>query len=334
VAGIAVVPTVLILGYHNIVPDGTPAALAQARLAIPAAEFARQMSYLVRRYTMVSLDLPAAPNEGQGALITFDDGYRSVLTLAAPLLARSKIPAYVFVNPAYVGSWNHRDKLLGLALYGSERCKDELARIFAAPAHFERHRLCSYLRTALWRELRERGESVLEQIDQMFERHADDRVRNEIEPCRLLAWDELMMLREQGVRIGNHTLHHLELDILPRSSARFQIRSAQQQIREHLQVEEPVISYPRGKISDAVVEEAASAGYVWGLTASPGIVSSSLPTLKAPRVMVSPPDTVRMLRWKSSRFRLWARRRQAVEILRRARLYAMSLPRRSLKGEI
>jgi len=77
---------------------------------LPLAEFARQIDFLAEHYTVLGLaeavtrleqrrPLPRSP-----VVITFDDGYRSVLTAAAPLLARHGMPATVFLVTGLIDS--------------------------------------------------------------------------------------------------------------------------------------------------------------------------------------------------------------------------------------
>lgn len=47
-------------------------------------------------------DLETAVASGDGVAITFDDGYRDNLTVAAPLLACAKLPFTVFVTPDFI----------------------------------------------------------------------------------------------------------------------------------------------------------------------------------------------------------------------------------------
>lgn len=73
------------------------------KLAVSPGAFERQMSYLAQNGWVVSLadivayvkgekDLPA-----RAVAVTFDDGYRDVLSEALPILERYRIPATVFV---------------------------------------------------------------------------------------------------------------------------------------------------------------------------------------------------------------------------------------------
>lgn len=95
-----------VLAYHAVgdcPPEDDPHSLW-----VPTAAFARQMQYLKERRRVVSLhDL--VERRAPGVAITFDDGYRSVLTEAAPILQHYGLPATVFTPTAYVGDRNRWD---------------------------------------------------------------------------------------------------------------------------------------------------------------------------------------------------------------------------------
>ena len=94
-----------VLVYHNIAPQ------AKGRLVMAAGTFQQQMRYLkARGYRVVSLDdliehtalgrqLPR-----RSVVLTFDDGYKSFLQYARPLLKELGFPATLFVYTDYVGT--------------------------------------------------------------------------------------------------------------------------------------------------------------------------------------------------------------------------------------
>ena len=91
---------VLVLCYHAVA-DGWPSPLA-----VRADELERQLRLLVRRgYRGTTFERSAtAPPAARTLAVTFDDGYRSVLTRALPVLERLGLPATVFVATNFVGS--------------------------------------------------------------------------------------------------------------------------------------------------------------------------------------------------------------------------------------
>lgn len=95
-----------ILTYHALEDSGAVTAVSPAR-------FREHMAVLGRgRYEVVDL-AALAERLGRGAplpanliALTFDDGYRSVYTVALPELRRRGFPATVFVTTGHCGGWN------------------------------------------------------------------------------------------------------------------------------------------------------------------------------------------------------------------------------------
>lgn len=78
-------------------------------LCIPPEAFAGQMEYLSRHRRVVPLAEAIAGRSTMGAppvAITFDDGYRNLLTEAIPILQRYRFPATVFVPTRWLGDRN------------------------------------------------------------------------------------------------------------------------------------------------------------------------------------------------------------------------------------
>ena len=96
---------VVVLGYHNVVPDGEP-IVGDRSLHLPQREFAAQLDILGETHDVLPLArvLEGATAGGRpAAVITFDDGYRGAATAGAEELARRGLPATMFVPPAFVG---------------------------------------------------------------------------------------------------------------------------------------------------------------------------------------------------------------------------------------
>jgi peptidoglycan/xylan/chitin deacetylase (PgdA/CDA1 family) len=104
-----------ILGYHKIGPP--PPEGWETWSYIPEATFAGHLGHLRDNGWQV-LDLRAflrglaTPDElpAQAALLTFDDGYRSNLTVAVPWLRRFGYPAVLFIPTDFIGGRNTFDE--------------------------------------------------------------------------------------------------------------------------------------------------------------------------------------------------------------------------------
>lgn len=92
-------PDVLVLCYHAVSPSW------RSELSISPERLERQLSHVLAcgyqptTFTRAVLDPPAP----RTAAVTFDDAFRSVRDVAAPVLARLGVPATVFVPTALIG---------------------------------------------------------------------------------------------------------------------------------------------------------------------------------------------------------------------------------------
>jgi peptidoglycan/xylan/chitin deacetylase (PgdA/CDA1 family) len=96
-----------VLAYHAV---GTcPREQDRHNLFVTRDAFERQMAFLARKRNVVPLiDLVRGrvPAGKPAVAITFDDGYRNVLTEAGPILSRFGFPATVFVPTDWKGRTN------------------------------------------------------------------------------------------------------------------------------------------------------------------------------------------------------------------------------------
>ncbi len=97
-----ITPTVIV--YHGV--GDVASELDPYHLVMPVARFEWQMAYLARHRQVIPLDAIVEgriPPGRPAVAITFDDGFRSVLNVAAPILAGHDFPATLFVPTAWVG---------------------------------------------------------------------------------------------------------------------------------------------------------------------------------------------------------------------------------------
>ena len=150
-SGFQLVP---ILVYHNIAPQ------AKGRLIIAQKSFEEQMRYLkAQGFRVVSLkelleffslqrQLPR-----KSLVLTFDDGYKSFLQYAYPVLKELGFTATLFVYTDYIGtggnalSWADLKKLAaeGFQIEGHSKSHGDLRRTTAEPAQEYAKRLSTEL---------------------------------------------------------------------------------------------------------------------------------------------------------------------------------------------
>jgi peptidoglycan/xylan/chitin deacetylase (PgdA/CDA1 family) len=92
-----------VIAYHAI--GDCPKGRDPYGLYVPVELFEKQIAYLARHREVVLLeDVSSPPTTSQTKVaITFDDGYRNNLTIAAPILERYGLKATVFVATGWLG---------------------------------------------------------------------------------------------------------------------------------------------------------------------------------------------------------------------------------------
>jgi peptidoglycan/xylan/chitin deacetylase (PgdA/CDA1 family) len=256
----------IILMYHSVAP-GEAARYIEPANCIDPRTFERQMAFLAAERRVVALsalveEIAAGRTPPAGTVcITFDDGYRDNLTVAAPILEKYRLPATLFAATGYVerGEAQWSDRLHCLSL--------------PAPEHRRLHA-------------------------QLLEASHDERMRvlAEFRPPRaprlMLDWDGLRALARRYPRfeIGGHTRDHLDLT-KHRGEARAQIEGCAADLRRELGPGERHFAYPYGRWCAEVRQAVIAAG--WRSAVATGAARRigpqtdryAMPRLEAPRSM-------------------------------------------------
>jgi peptidoglycan/xylan/chitin deacetylase (PgdA/CDA1 family) len=99
--------------YHRVRPDGSSTDGIEPGMYVRAATFDRHVSWLARRFTLVTLsqavDAARAGRTEGLAVITFDDGWRDNLTEAWPILQRHGATATIFAVPDWINGKSGAD---------------------------------------------------------------------------------------------------------------------------------------------------------------------------------------------------------------------------------
>jgi peptidoglycan/xylan/chitin deacetylase (PgdA/CDA1 family) len=132
---------VVFLCYHGVTKRPTRSPADPKGLHVNHQRFAAQLDFLQRRYQIISLGDYIRARRGElrlplySVILTFDDGFRNFLTVAAPLLAARKIPATVFlitdkageqIKPDLNLDWTPEDDEIYLSWADARILKDEL----------------------------------------------------------------------------------------------------------------------------------------------------------------------------------------------------------------
>jgi peptidoglycan/xylan/chitin deacetylase (PgdA/CDA1 family) len=234
-------PVARILCFH-----GTP--------KYQAAEFERQLRYLKRHFTIVSLRQLHAKlqtrSDARGRLLalTFDDGLRNNVSVAYPILRRLEIPATFFVCPELIEHrcwlWNHRARQR--LRFASEGLRREIAEQYDAPCEVDAFiawmkTLDRVSRRVVEKTLRD---ATLRYVPSAAERHEFD----------LAGWQELRAVEHSLVTIGSHGMSHAILPCLKPEEVEHEVAHSRRMIEARLERAVEFFAYPNGDHSPLVVE--------------------------------------------------------------------------------
>lgn len=243
------------------VAEATPARIGpRAQYAVSPDQLA---VYLESREEWPSV-LLGEEGRGEGILLTFDDGYRSVLTEAVPLLERFEARAIVFVATGFVeGDVYPYELELAAAVEAHDRFRTEPT---APPTDAPETSATADLYQKLRRPLKPKSHRDRERrLAQLAQLNGYDRSRFQDEP--FLSWEEVAELdRHPLVTIGAHTHTHPVLTRRAPWTAYREMRTSKRRIEAVLGRKVRHFSYPYGRNNFLVRRLARLAGFQWAFT--------------------------------------------------------------------
>ena len=283
----------VVFAWHNVAPTWfAPWAPDAGRRGL-----ARQLAVVRRAFRVLPLSralhalhagLPLPP---RAAALTFDDGYRDNLEVAAPLLARLGLPATFFLVPSLLDGGPAWWETAGWAFGQSTRSHlrwDGVPWSLDGPVSRRNaaERACERLKD---RDEAARRRSVAE-LTALLE------CPREPADGLFLDWDAARRLaRLPGVEIGSHSRDHAILSRESGSSQREDLAEARRALESRLGVECPALAYPNGTAEDYdrwTIAAARAAGHRWALTTRAGVNRPGTPPYELRRVMLAAADGV------------------------------------------
>jgi len=258
-------PGVAVLGYHGLRGDDWPAgSMAFENLHVRASTFEAHCRVIRETCDPIALDdwraalVGKAPLPPRPVLVTFDDGYRSVFTIGAPILAASNLPAVVFA------------------------CSDPM----------ERRRLLWFDDVAAregeaavepWKAREYRSWLMACATNTQSVPDADSRA--------LLTVPELQVLsRQRGIEIGAHTARHPILAQAAPEAQRAEIAENRAALEAWTGRPVRAFAYPNGRpgvdYNSETVAILHDLGFDFGFTMRPAFATASEPSLERSRFLV------------------------------------------------
>ncbi len=248
-----------IVTYHDVSSEAD-VLTRQLSLTTRPETFREHLNYYNKNYDIIGEhDLLCAKLPRRPLLITFDDAYRSVFTVAAPLLKEVAAPSIFFIIPSLVvGKGLPIDNVLSLAV--EELGVDRVASLvtqYGPPARSVGEMISRSIVKMKLKEIQELKEKI-------FGRLGTTEHKVEKEARIFLGPDDIVALKELGMAVGNHSMTHSRLRTLSLDELNEEIGESRRLLE--LLSHQPVrsLSVPYGDEGDAteqVVEVARSSGH-------------------------------------------------------------------------
>ena len=247
---------VVILSYHNVVPDADP-PVGDASLHMPLSRFQYQLDALDGYFQVVPLETLMADPVGAGprassrpsdgpriqVAITFDDAYRGALTLGLAELGSRGLPSTVFVCPG----------LLGCDGFWWDRLADPAAGLVSrrVQSHVLNDLGGRQEKALAW--ARERC-VPLQEMTGLYRPVSSEELAEASAFCSL----------------GSHTWGHANLTTIPENEAYVQLERPLTWLRERNPETPPMVTYPYGLTSEPVQGLVDRLGYAAGFLVEGG----------------------------------------------------------------
>lgn len=245
----------VVLCYHNVEDD--PGPFTRGLVGnVPPRLFERQIDFLRRYYNIVPLERLSEPGcPERSAVVTFDDGYRSVYTNAFPVLARQGLPATFYVATAALDNaqllWINELNWL-LRTRGTAGLGLAAARV-GLPGHASADLVVRWVQETM------ATAAIIEFLSAL--RGAGTDALADARSRRLyLSRGELAEMAAAGGSVGSHSVHHFDLTRLSREEVERELSVSAAELRA-VGGFNGSFAYPFGRFDAAVRRRALAAGY-------------------------------------------------------------------------
>jgi peptidoglycan/xylan/chitin deacetylase (PgdA/CDA1 family) len=296
-------PVLTVLTYHHVDDPGADSPFDPGVADASPDQFQRQMETVAKYGTPVDIEqvyriiVAGERPPPNPVLVTFDDGYRSCLEVAAPILRRVGVPATFFISTSFVQErrlfwWERISIMLTRARAAGRRgvtlptlqispsIEGEHARTVSSqptPAELDvtspeaLNTLTALIKNTRGLQIEpfliELASACGVAWDQAQERRLADQL--------IMTWDQVRSLAAAGMNIESHTRRHRVLQTVPSVELRDELEGARHELEAQLGRPVRAIAYPVGRriastplLRDAVRE----AGYVLGFSNASGVI--------------------------------------------------------------
>jgi len=243
---------------------------------ISPAYFEQIITHLKKKFEVVPLEETILGNykpttSKKLCAITFDDGYKDFAEYAMPIIRKHKVPSSLYIITDCVGElppWSY--------LFNHLLLNTSISLIEIDSAEIPHS-----LKKSSWKNTTEKI-TCIKQFSLVLKRISDESKENimsqvmqqikdvELPKDLMLNWDDIRLLKNEGIEIGSHSGNHPALSkTLHLDSVKYELIRSGEEIKAAIGKFPLAISYPFGIYNNEVKKIAKEVGYKMGLTVMP-----------------------------------------------------------------
>lgn len=287
----------IILTFHGVTSDLSETICNAEGLHLHRPLFERLMKHVEGNYHVVPVARIVDWLEGRAAVperavaITFDDGFRNVLTEAAPVLKRLGLPATLFITTDFVfqGEMLWPDRLLAaLELTREPRLEVEIAgerRAFDLTARAGKLQADRAINAECKRLAQTERLALVQRVTDGLGVSASA-LSSAWDGFRPIDPDEMRLLPGAGITVGAHTCSHPILALLSAADQARELSESKRRIESVTGVRCDEFAYPNGGPGDFSAQtkrSAMDAGYRCAFTTIKRRVTAADDRFEIPR---------------------------------------------------
>jgi peptidoglycan/xylan/chitin deacetylase (PgdA/CDA1 family) len=270
-------PWLTVLTYHRVAEPDSERSVDVGVIDATPAQFEDQVAYLAEHYSIIGVDeLLHYTRTGRippnSVLITFDDGYRDVLTTAVPILRRYDAKAVFFIATQYPDSgrlfWWDR---IAYLVRSSQRKRIVLDYPGPLTVDLEpdREEAIKRLTSVAKREAEIDLDTFVDALAAASGAPWNQAIERDLASELIMTWDEVRQLVELGMDVESHTRTHRILAHLGTEEAAWELYGSREDLRQQLGYAPRAVAYPVGAPlvhRPDILDSLRSAGYALGYT--------------------------------------------------------------------
>jgi len=277
-------PMVSIVTYHHVA-EHDPAYPYDPDVAdATPAQFRRQLETLARHMNPIGIDeligaIGGAPLPKNPVMVTFDDGYRSCLEVALPILRAVGVRATFFIATSFVSErrlywWERIALLLGQARKQATSKTAVIAYPYTIALDLEDPAAGKAL-TDVVKDTEDLDiDRFLDELGKVLEVDWNPQIEADHANRLIMTWDQIRVLMRAGMDIESHGRRHRVLQTLDNGALEDELAGSRRDLEAQLGRPVRAIAYPVGRrihgqprLRDAL----AAAGYQLGLSNHSGV---------------------------------------------------------------